>query len=385
MPPRRRLRLLAAACCLAVAAACGGGDDDAEPVTSTTASTSTSTSTTTTTSLPAGARAPLTGEPIDEETKTLLAARSAVVVKIGNNDGKSLPQTGLAEADLVYEEHIEGQKTRFATVFHTEIPSQIGPVRSGRLSDIHLVDDLGTPLLAYSGGNPTVLREFLASFDEGTFIDIGELRLESLYFRSDERRRPDNLYFATDELDVSQGARPAPMFSYGTLPAGMGVEAGGVEVRYPTSFGRVSTHVWDDEAAGWVRIQDGDLHTTLSGDTEVEIAPPNVVVAVVPYVVSEADPTQSPRAESFGSGPVFVFTQGRRVDGTWTRTADLTGWELLAPDGSVIPLTPGATWVLLAAAEDSAFGDAEVTMLEPAPSTEVLTAARRSFAESSAE
>ncbi|NIR35971.1 MAG: DUF3048 domain-containing protein [Actinobacteria bacterium] len=365
-----------------VVAACGGAASGEVAGGGGTSTTTSSTSTSSTTTPGTGPPAPLTGEAVDDAT---LAARSALVVKIGNNDAKSIPQTGLAEADLVYEEYIEGQKTRLAAVFHSEVPAAIGPVRSGRLSDIDLVADLGTPSFAYSGGNPTVLRQFLGAFEAGAFVDVGELRLESLYVRAEARSRPDNLYLSADQVDLTQGSVPVPLFTYGPLPAGMGADAAGVEVRYPTSFGRSSVHIWDGAAGGWVRLQDEELHTTISGEAEIEIAPPNVVVAVVRYVASEADPSQSPRAESNGTGPVFVLTQGRMVEGTWTRGADGPGWTLADAGGRPIPLAPGATWVLLAAAEGSAFGDAAVTHLEPVDAAERLAEARAEFAESSAE
>ena len=68
---------------------------------------------------------PLTGLPAVDGT----IDRPALVVKIGNNDSKSLPQLGLEDADIVYEAHIENGVTRFLAVFQSEVPTQVGPVR----------------------------------------------------------------------------------------------------------------------------------------------------------------------------------------------------------------------------------------------------------------
>ena len=77
--------------------------------------------------------------------------RPAAVVKI-DNGGPARPQTGLNAADIVVEEEVEGGITRFAAVFHST-PSVVGPVRSGRTTDIGIINGLGSPLLLYSGAN----------------------------------------------------------------------------------------------------------------------------------------------------------------------------------------------------------------------------------------
>ena len=55
--------------------------------------------------------APLTGLPMDSS----LSSRPAVLVKI-DNTSKGRPQEALGQADLVYEEMIEGGFTRLAAV-----------------------------------------------------------------------------------------------------------------------------------------------------------------------------------------------------------------------------------------------------------------------------
>jgi len=122
-----------------VAGACSGGSKAATPTTtSSVASTTTSTSvapsstsaaaSTTTTPV---ARYPFTGLAVtDPSTQN----RPALVVKIDNH-AEARPQTGLNQADVVYEEEVEGI-TRFFTVFHSQIPGPVGPIRSARTQEI---------------------------------------------------------------------------------------------------------------------------------------------------------------------------------------------------------------------------------------------------------
>ncbi|MDR3068007.1 MAG: DUF3048 domain-containing protein, partial [Cellulomonas sp.] len=92
---------------------------------------------------------PLTGLPVGEAS----VVRPALAVKI-ENDKAARPQTGLEQADLVWEEVVEGGITRFAAVFHSQVPEEVGPVRSNRPMDARIVAPT-KGLIAFSGGQYT--------------------------------------------------------------------------------------------------------------------------------------------------------------------------------------------------------------------------------------
>ncbi|KHE67054.1 DUF3048 domain-containing protein, partial [Halobacillus sp. BBL2006] len=69
-----------------------------------------------------GAVYPLTGEAADE------AVDHRVIAAMVNNHTKARPQSGLSQADIVYEVLAEGQITRFLALFHSQIPDTIGPI-----------------------------------------------------------------------------------------------------------------------------------------------------------------------------------------------------------------------------------------------------------------
>ena len=77
---------------------------------------------------------PLTGLP----AKGPAPDHPVYVVKIDNTES-SAPQVGLSKADLVTEELVEGGLTRLAVFFYSASPTQVGPVRSMRASDIGIV------------------------------------------------------------------------------------------------------------------------------------------------------------------------------------------------------------------------------------------------------
>ena len=111
--------------------------------------TSTPTTTTTTTTLPRYPTAPLTGMP---DPTGLSVKRPALTVKIENTP-QALPQWGIDQADVVYEEIVNGGITRLAAIFNSHAPAKVGPVRSVRPTDTQVVWPLGG-IFAYSGGAP---------------------------------------------------------------------------------------------------------------------------------------------------------------------------------------------------------------------------------------
>lgn len=342
--------------------------DDA--VLSTTTSVTSPPSTTTAPTSPEGSLSAFTGLAL---TDTSAPASPAFVVKIGNNNDQSRPQAGLIEADIVFEELIEGLKTRFAAVFQSQVPAEVGPIRSARTSDIGLLAGLGTPALVFSGANALTLAELRSAANRGLFVDAGILRNPEPYFRLPSRQAPYNLWVDMAQIDSS--GVPNAVLPYGELGEQLGTAIGGVEISYPASFARHVSHLWDASLGGWVRVQDGSLHTALSGDQKVEIAPPNVVVLHIVYGRSAAD-AASPEAQTNGSGVAQVFTRGRVVEGTWSRSQQDPRWHLQDHAGNVINLQPGSTWLILAAASGSRFSEAQITMLDPSEASEKLASAR---------
>jgi hypothetical protein len=346
------------------------------------------TTTTTTTTLPVW---PLTGVP---DAKASGPARPAVVVKIDNSPD-SRPQTGINEADIVYELLVEGI-TRYALVFHSNIVDPVGPVRSARSSDIDLVANLSTPLFSWSGGNAGVVGEVRNAERKGILIDASHDAASPAYYRANDRQAPHNLYVHLPQLlelkaPANQG-NPAPIFNFRkvatspsttttsststtakksasttttiatpttttTLPGvptpGFSLDFGGVRVDY----------VWNAATKGWSRLQVDQTHPRAKSPTldtaGVQVSPENVIVQFIDYGQSPSD-SRSPMALTVGSGKVLVFSDGRVVAGTWSRASAEKPTTYTAADGTPILLTPGRTWVAL-----PRVGSAVVTLDQP--------------------
>jgi len=304
----------------------------------------------TTTSAPAPPTFPLLGVPIDDPA---LAAHQPVVVKVDNSP-EARPQTGINEADVVYELLVEGI-TRYALVYHSQAVEAVGPVRSARSSDFELTANLGRPLIAWSGGNPGVTAELRGAAARGFLVDAGVDLVPSRYWRSRDRVAPHNLYTDVAGLLADLGApdatAPPPLFAYrrpGEPYTGGSVPMPGLTIDF--GAGVRADYVWDAERGGWDRFQVDARHRRAESATVdragVQVSPANVVVLFLSYGVSPAD-SRSPMAISTGSGDAIVLTDGKLVRGRWSRESAMGGWELTDLSGQPILLTPGRTWVAL--------------------------------------
>jgi len=288
---------------------------------------------TTTTEAPAPVY-PLTGLPAVDPA---IASRPALVVKIDNAPG-ARPQTGFNEADIVFEEIVNDNLTRFAMVFQSNDSNPVGPIRSGRLQDIDLFSMFNHPLFAWSGGNATVTAAIRAS----DLVDIGPARVPA-YYRSGDRSVPHNLYSSTEKLreftPVFAGP-PPQQFEYraeGEAPAGepspgVAVKLDAIDVSW----------AWDPATNLYRRTMEGRAHTdAATGD---QVTTDNVVVIVVEY---KDGISHSPDAQTIGTGEAFVLSGGNAVHGTWSRADRLQPYTLTDDSGNPIELTPGRTFVEL--------------------------------------
>ena len=349
----KTLRLAAVATIALLTVGCSGGGDSAPSTADTAAPSTTEQATTTeapttteaatTTTEPAGPVYPLTGLPV---TDPAAAERPAMVVKIDNNKS-ARPQSGLNEADIVFEEIVEVQ-TRFAAVFHSTGSDPVGPIRSGRTQDIDLLGSFDRPLFVWSGGNRNVTR----AIEESDLVDLSAQKNMNYqgggFFRYDQRSSPHNLYAQTSmlwTLAPADAAAPPQQFEY----LGADEEAAGDSASGATGDmdGLAVDWAWDAASGLYSRSSAGVPHLDAVSGGQVTTA--NVVVMEVVYRPSPAD-ARSPEAQTIGSGTALVFTGGKVVTGTWTRTDRLSPVVLTDASGEPILLTPGRTWVELARA-----------------------------------
>lgn len=314
-------------------AACGGGGSSGKLASPTT----------TTTAAPSNVY-PLTGLPVDDPAK---AARPAVSIKI-ENEPPARPQSGLQDADVVYETLIEGGDTRFVAIFQSTDADPAGSIRSVRPTDPDIVAPIGG-LFAYSGGTP----KFVDALHAVPVVDVGQSSHEGAYFNRSDKSGDHKLFSSTERLYAAgQGSAakaPPPIFTF--VKAGAAFDGAGIApATHLETFVGNQKLSWDwDPAKGWTRSINGRPHTVEGGG---QLAATNVIVQSVSWVPSEGDVdtagSQVYVAQMVGSGDALVVSDGKVVRGKWSKpsTGAVTSYTDAA--GKPIALKPGRTWVELA-------------------------------------
>lgn len=332
-------RVAAVAAALALVAGCSSGKK-AEPQalpTGSPAPTPTASATASPTPSPKpGLVSPFTGLPVDR-------LRPVIAVKIDNAVLARPHQRGLDDADIVYEEVVEGRTTRFVAIFSSREAKDIGPVRSVRESDLPLLAMFGRVAFAFSGGN------------KGVFATVRKANVIDASFNSNRGaytiagRRVDAYNYVTSSQRLLAVAPKAAVakdigFRFGPLPArgpGRGTSVDLVWSRYARTAWK-----WDATKKTYLRSMDGRPAMLRNGTQQ------QAQTVVVQYVsvrnsrYSDVSGAVSPYTVTTGKGNVTILRDGRSITGTWVRNG--TGpTRFLDKSGKDIPLHVGPVWVML--------------------------------------
>lgn len=281
-------------------------------------------------------RWPFTGK--DTEKASAIKKRP-LSVKI-ENSAPSRPQTGPGSADVVYETIAEGGITRFNCIFHSKIPSRVGPVRSARLSDLWIVPQYDA-LFFFSGAS----RSVLSRVQEAKLPNMSHGREGSLYSRSSARRAPHNLYLDTSKAHAAAKARgfdvTADLEPLQYEPRSSETTSPVEQITVP--FSPANTVRWEWNGKSYSRYNNGAAH--YDEGLGKQITADNVVIMWAKYKRASQDKVGSRTFDITlgGKGRVSIFREGQRFDGTWHAERDVPP-VFKDEDGRPIRLAQGRTW-----------------------------------------
>jgi hypothetical protein len=262
-------------------------------------------------------------------------------VKI-DNAPRARPQVGMPQADVVYEELVEGGLTRFLVVLHCQSAPRLGPIRSARLVDPDLLVQYSPVLFGYSGAAPPVLAKVRSTAGVINLVHGGN---GPAYQRSGARPAPHNLYTSSDALlarPAAQGVKGPPRSGYlfdPALLAGPAATTSGSGVDLSYSRASSVSYSYDAASQKYLRSQGGRPHNDESG---AQLSATNVLVFKVPVRLGG-----SPHIEVTGDGEATVLRGGQAVQGRWQRPSLNDQFTLVDAAGQPIKLAPGNIWVNL--------------------------------------
>ncbi len=280
---------------------------------------------------------PLTGV----ATKEDIGGRAVAVMV--NNHPDARQQSGLDQADIVYELLAEGSVTRFLAIFQSEKPERIGPVRSAREYYIKLAKAYDSIYIAH--GYSEEARKML----ESGYIDhLNGMQYDgSLFKRSSDRVAPHNSYITYEKIiegankegySMEKAPEPLTFLTRDEVEKLEGQKADKVTVAYYNNATFTATYEYDQQIGKYKRSSAGAQ--TVNHDTDDPVLLDNILVVETAH--QTIDDAGRRKIDLSSGGKAYLLQKGIIREVEW-KSQD--GKIVPALNGTVIGLVPGKTWI----------------------------------------
>lgn len=297
---------------------------------------------------------PLTGLPASDPE---LLERRPIVIKVTNFPRSVRPQWGLSIADHVFEYFIGDSMSRFIGVFYGKDASQVGPIRSARLFDEHIMR-MYDGIFIFGWADDLVL-EFLLNPEIKNHLVVERPDNCPPLCRIGPEGAYNTLYTDTSQISpylAERGTNNERQNLNGlrfdvTVP-----KSGNPGERIYLEYSGVSYHYWDYDAESgrYLRFQESDnalggaekqYSPLLDSLTGSQLSADNVVVLLVPHThFLKSNSTEILDQPLEGEGAGYAFRNGQVYPITWFKDAPDELIEMVLPNGIAYPLKPGNVW-----------------------------------------
>ena len=286
----------------------------------------------------------LTGLYISEEA----AERRPFAVVI-NNERQALPQSGLMQADIIYEVLAEGSITRIVAIYQDFDAEMIGPVRSTRSYFTYFALDHGA-VMAHHGGSVT---GYNAIRNRGIPAVDGMRFDGTVFWRDPERRASRGLEHSSytsaqrlldiaDDLNFDMEARENlglfNFFEELTAPAPRNLAH---TVNIPFHSNKVTVFEYNPETNLYYKFISGGPHMDAAVDEQIAVA--NVLVQIT--AISVIDNEGRRAVTMTGNGRGYLATHGTFSSVTWARESASAPTRWYDEDGEPLTVNRGITWI----------------------------------------
>lgn len=268
-----------------------------------------------------------------------------------NNHPKARPQTGLNEADIVYEVLAEGYITRFLAIYQSEFPKVLGPIRSARDYYINLSKGYDSIYVAY-GGSPEALKmldDGVTDFINGIKLINGKQSFEDdhFYFRSKIRKAPHNVYITSGNLvkgakahqyKINQEVKPIPFLTKEQIEVIQGEAATEFRITYSDTYHSSVRYLYNEAKEKYLRFN-GEKQT-VDFETEQPLMLDNILIIETPHKVIDNAGRRNINLQKGGKG--YLMQKGVYQEIEWK---NIDGRILPFKEGQAVPFVPGKTWI----------------------------------------
>lgn len=281
-----------------------------------------------------------------------------ILVQIDNNLA-AIPQWGISRADIIYEMILTGQgDTRLTALFSDQYPSEVGPVRSGRVMHADLREGWDA-LIVFFGAQEdpgSNLREALSQYgvnSKGLAADGHANKFnqpgDEYFLRVKYHKAPHNVTAYIQkfrDLMLSSGYQfvPHPFLFTDDIQYN-GVQANELTVVHRGNKDTSSSFVYDPEYNGYQRYTQSGAYMDYLNPVE------NIYFSNVIIQRSKLSWNNSSNAPLFqeivGSGAADIFLGGQYIAGAWSRSSIKDRTIFYDQNGNEIQLQRGKSWIIV--------------------------------------
>lgn len=269
----------------------------------------------------------------------VLDSKRPVTGIVVENSPDARPQSGLDQAEVVFEAIAEGGITRFITFWQAEQPEKIGPIRSARPHFNQWVLSYDASYV-HAGGSGNALAEI----SKWGMKDLNTFSNPVYFYRDSSRFAPHNLYSSMDEIDklnakkgYTESEFDGWLFTDG-VPAS-DIDAKTIDIEVSSPLYNVS-YLYNSSLNQYKRSVGGAKHIDANSGKQITVD--NVIVMEVPYTIS------SPyyNYDLYGSGKAHIFKNGHYRKATWVhkKRGDMFKFYV-GEDQEEYTFNRGQTWI----------------------------------------
>lgn len=268
----------------------------------------------------------LTGEEVtkSQSDEPLLA------VMIENSE-EARPQYGLDGAGIVFETVTEAGITRYLALYHTDKPTEIGPVRSVRPAFVDWAMGFDTAI-AHVGGSEQALN----MIDERNGRSLNQFYNDEPYYRRNDRVAPHNMFLRVEEIIKLQKDKNLDKSSLSEIPfsdaqneAEPNVTTINIKFSHPIFS---SEFKYDPEKKLYMR--------SLAGAPHVDAASNNQI-SVKNLIVFKKDIQEG----GLGKGSADLYVNGTSRSINWEQKDYKSRMKFYDDQNNEISLSRGDTWI----------------------------------------
>ncbi len=251
-------------------------------------------------------------------------------------------QSGLKDAEIIYEFLVEAPYSRYMGIYLINDPSSIGPIRSARPYFI-------TSSLEYDAVYVHVGGSEQAKSDAKTLkiADIDGLSSSNkVFWRKSHKKIPHNTYSSMEAIRTTQEERKYKIIGE-YIPFKFNEDEMGIEGRVANKIiikyrkDNNTEYNYNEEKKIYSRTKDGKLHIDEADETPITAK--NIIIQEAKTKVLDNEGRLE--IQLIGEGQGKYITHGKFIDIKWVKKSrnDKTIYYTL--EGEEIILNPGVTWI----------------------------------------